>query len=143
MRSHVITGIVAVAFGVIAGYALARSCRSDSLLDAPDAAGATVARYADRKLTLAEAEAELRLPGSEASASVVATPEARKSFVEGLVRLDLLAHLAEEKGYARDPAFVRRVKQELAATYLEKEFEAPARKAAPTDEDVAKYFEEN
>jgi hypothetical protein len=139
-------GIIAatgVALGLLAGYAIARSSGSGSLMDAPDASGPTLARYSGQKLTLGEAEAELRVPGRQISAGVLSTPEGRRGYVEGLVRLDLLARLAEEKGYHRDPAFVRRVKQELAATYLEKEFEEPARKRVPTDEEVAKYFEES
>lgn len=137
-----VIAVVGVGLGLVAGYGVARLSGSGSLLDAPDASGPTLARYAGGKLTLSEAEAELRVPGSQASSSVVSTPEARRSFVEGLVRLDLLARLAEEKGYHRDPAFLRRVRQELAATYLEKELEEPARKRAPTDDDVARYFEE-
>jgi hypothetical protein len=138
-----ITAAIGVALGLMAGYGFARLSGSGSLLDAPNASGPTLARYAGRKLTLSEAEAGLRVPGSQASASVVSTPEARRSYVEGLVRLDLLARLAEEKGYHRDPAFVRRVRQELAAIYLEKEFEEPTRKQAPTDPELAKYFEES
>lgn len=141
-RDFVIAAI-AVTVGLLAGFGVARLSGSGSLINAADASGPTLARYAGRKLTLGEAEAELRGPGSQASASVVSTPEGRRSYVEGLVRLDLLARLAEEKGYHRDPAFVRRLKQELAATYLEKEFEEPERKRAPTDGDVAKHFEEN
>lgn len=106
------------------------------------AEGAILARYAGAKLTLGEAEAQLALPNPP-SPSVFATPEGRKGWVEGLVRLDLLARLAEEKGYARDPAFLLRMKQELAATVLAKEFEEPQRKRAPTDDEVAQYFREH
>ncbi len=142
-KRDAIVAVLGAAFGILVCQAFARFFEHDSLLDAPNASGPTLARYAGRTLTLGEVEAELRAPGNQASASVVSTPEGRRSYVEGLVRLDLLARLGEEKGYHRDPAFVRRLKQELAATYLEKEFEEPARKGAPTDEEIAKYFEEN
>lgn len=133
---------IGIGLGLLSGYAAARYSESRFLLDAPAASGPTLARYAGRKLALGEVQAQLALPNAP-SASLLSTPEGRKSYVEGLVRLDLLARLAEEKGYHRDPPFVRRVRQELAAMYLEKEFEEPARKRAPTDEEVAKYFEES
>ncbi len=128
--------------GLLAGYGLAHFSAPPSVVDPPGASGATLARYAGRKLTLGDAQAQLALPNAP-SASLLSTPEGRKSYVEGLVRLDLLARLAHEKGYDRDPAFLTRARQELAAMYLENEFEEPARKRAPTDAEVAKYFEES
>ncbi len=142
-RRIVMTAAVSLAAGALAGVGIASLLRRDSVIEPPKPSGPTLARYAGRKLTLGEAEAELRGPGSQFSGSVVSTPEGRRSYVEGLVRLDLLARLAQEKGYHRDPAFVRRLKQELAAMYVDKEFEEPERKQAPTDADISKYFEEN
>lgn len=142
-RRIVITAAVSLAVGGLAGAGIASLLRRDSIIEPTKPSGPTLARYAGRKLTLGEAEADLRIPGSQMSGSVVSTPEGRRSYIEGLVRLDLLARLAQEKGYHRDPAFVRRLEQELAATYVDKEFEEPERKQAPTDADVSKYFEEN
>jgi peptidyl-prolyl cis-trans isomerase C len=139
----IITAAISLAVGALAGAGIASALRDDSLVGAGPSSGPTLARYSGRKLTLGEAEAELRAPGSQISGSVLSTPEGRKGYVEGLVRLDLLARLAEEKGYHRDPAFLRRLKQELAATWLEKEFEEPERKRAPTDDEIRKYFEEH
>jgi peptidyl-prolyl cis-trans isomerase C len=70
-------------------------------------------------------------------------PEARKGLVEDLVREQLLAHLAEEKGYQRDPELARRYAEELGNVYLEKEFEEPERKKAPTDDELRNYFDEH
>jgi len=134
--------VVGMTLGLLAGYGLAHFSAPPSVVDPPGASGATLARYAGRKLTLGDAQAQLALPNAP-SASLLSTPEGRKSYVEGLVRLDLLARLAHEKGYDRDPAFLTRARQELAAMYLENEFEEPARKRAPTDAEVAKYFEES
>jgi hypothetical protein len=67
-------GIIAatgVALGLLAGYAIARSSGSGSLMDAPDASGPTLARWSGQKLTLGEAEAELRVPGRQISAGVL------------------------------------------------------------------------
>jgi hypothetical protein len=139
----VITAAISLAIGALVGAGITALSRDDSLLGAGPSSGPTLARYSGRNLTLGEAESELRAPGSQISSGVLSTPEGKKGFVEGLVRVDLLARLAEEKGYHRDPAFTRRVKQELAALYLRKEFEEPERKKAPTDAEIAKYFEEN
>src|SRR6266511_5275245 len=142
VKREVVIAVLCTSTGLLAGYALARSPAPPSVVDAPSASGPTLARYAGRKLALGEAQAQLALPNAP-SASLLSTPEGRKSYVEGIVRLDLLARLAHEKGYGRDPAFLTRARQELAAMYLEKEFEEPARKRAPTDDEVAKYFEES
>src|SRR6266540_3604867 len=132
VKREVVIAVLCTSTGLLAGYALARSPAPPSVVDAPSASGPTLARYAGRKLALGEAQAQLALPNAP-SASLLSTPEGRKSYVEGIVRLDLLARLAHEKGYGRDPAFLTRARQELAAMYLEKEFEEPARKRAPID----------
>ena len=119
---------ISVTLGALVGARIAAAMRNDSLLAAGPSTGPALARFSGRTLTLGDAEAELRAPGNPLAANVVSTPEAKKEFVEGVVRLELLARLAEEKGYHRDPAFVRRLKQELAAAWLEKEFEEPQRK---------------
>jgi hypothetical protein len=138
-----ITAAISLALGALVGAGMSSITRDDSILGAGPSSGPTLVRYSGRTLTLGEAEAELRAPGSQISSGVLSTPEGKKGFVEGLVRVDLLARLAEEKGYHRDPAFTRRVKQELAALYLLKEFEEPERARAPTDAEIAKYFEEH
>lgn len=138
-----ITAAISLAVGALAGAGITSALRDDSILAGGPSGGPVLARYSGRELTLAEADAELRAPGSQVSAGVLSTAEGKKGFVEGLVRVDLLARLAEEKGYHRDAAFRRRMKQELAATYLQREFEEPERKRAPTDAEIEKYFTEN
>jgi parvulin-like peptidyl-prolyl isomerase len=138
----VVTVSLCLVVGALAAVAFASAWRAPSMLDGEKSSGPILAHVAGRDLRLGEVDHQLRLPNPPAAA-LLSTPDGRKSYVEGLVRLDLLAHLAEEKGYARDPAFLLRMKQELAATYLEKEFEEPERKRAPTDDELARYFEEN
>lgn len=142
-RRIIITAAISLALGALGGAGISSVARDGSVRDAGAGGGPALARYAGRKLTLGEVQAELAAPGSQISSGVLSSPEGRRSYVEGLVRVDLLARLAEEKGYHRDPAFVRRLKQELAATYLEKEYEEPERKRAVTDEEVSKHFEAN
>jgi parvulin-like peptidyl-prolyl isomerase len=72
----------------------------------------------------------------------LAAPEARKQLVEELVREQVLARLAEEKGYQRDPEVARRYAEELGRFYVEKEFEEPERRKAPGDDELRKYFDE-
>lgn len=69
------------------------------------------------------------------------SPKAARGVVEELVRARILAGLAIEKGYDRDPQLSQRYAEQLANLYLEKEFEAAERSKAPTDDEVKAYFE--
>ncbi len=73
--------------------------------------------------------------------SALHSPKAARVVVEGLVRARILAELAIEKGYDRDPQLSQRYAEQLAALYLEKEFEAAERKQAPTDDEVKGFFD--
>jgi hypothetical protein len=68
-------------------------------------------------------------------------PEVAKRIVDDLVRTRILAALAKEKGYDRDPEIAQRHAEQLASGYLEKEFEAPERAKPPTDEEVRGWLE--
>ncbi len=134
--------VVVVLLVGASGYMLGHSSRSKGPLDESAADGRVIARFAGQALHASELEARLRaLP--EMTRVRLASPEARRAFVEDLVRERLLAHLAEEKGYQRDPEFARRYAEELGTFYLEKEFEEPERRKAPTEDEVRKYFEEH
>lgn len=73
--------------------------------------------------------------------SALRSPKAARGVVEDLVRARILAALAIEKGYDRDPELSQRHAEQLAALYLEKEFEGPERTKAPTDDEVKTFFE--
>lgn len=132
---------VVVALAAAGGYWVGRASRTGSVLDAA-ADGAVVAQFSGHSLRAGDVEARLRAMPDVARARL-ASSEARKGFVEDLVREQLLAYLAEEKGYQRDPEFARRYAEELGSFYLEKEFEEPERRKAPTEDEVRKYFEEH
>jgi peptidyl-prolyl cis-trans isomerase C len=72
--------------------------------------------------------------------AMLAAPAQRKTFVENLVKFELLAQEAIRRGYERDPAFVQKSKQRLGQILLEKEVEKPLLSKAPTEGDVRKYF---
>ncbi len=131
---------IAVVLAAVGGYWAGRASRSGGPLDSPGGEGPAVARFSRQTLHAGEVEARLRaLP--ETTRTRLASPEARKAFVEDLVRERLLAYLAEEKGYQRHPEFAKRYAEELGTFYLEKEFEEPERGRAPTEDDVRQYFE--
>jgi len=133
--------VVLVLLAAVGGYSLGRMARTRSALDGAGG-GAVVARFAGRALHATEVEARLRaLP--EGIRSRIGSLEARKAFVEELVREQLLARLAEEKSYQRDPEFAKRYAEELGSFYLQKEFEEPEGRKAPTEDEVRKYFEEH
>ena len=73
--------------------------------------------------------------------SALRSPKAARGVVEELVRARILAGLAVEKGYDRDPQLSQRYAEQLANLYLEKEFEAAERSKAPTDDEVKAFFE--
>jgi parvulin-like peptidyl-prolyl isomerase len=139
---HRILVALAVTLAALGGYWAGSASRSAGTLGGSGGEGAVIARFARKALHASEVEARLRaLP--EMARARLTSAEARRTFVEDLVRERLLAHLAEEKGYQRDPEFARRYAEELGAFYLEKEFEEPERRKAPTEDEVRKYFEEH
>ncbi len=132
--------VVVVTLAALGGYWAGRSSRSAGPLGGGHGEGAVIARFAGEALHASDVESRMRaLP--EATRARLAAPEARKVFVEDLVRERLLAHLAEQKGYQRDPEFAKRYAEELGSYYLEKEFEEPERRKAPTEDEVRQYFE--
>src|SRR6266542_2701333 len=68
-------------------------------------------------------------------------PEVARRILDDLVRTRILATLAREKGYDRDPEIAQRQAEQLAAAFVEKELEAPERAKPPTDDEVRAYLE--
>ncbi|MGB8930851.1 MAG: hypothetical protein WCC48_06335, partial [Anaeromyxobacteraceae bacterium] len=124
-----------------AGYWVGHGSSPKSVLDSTGD-GEVVARFSGHVLRAGDVEARMRAMPDMVRARFKA-PEARKGLIEDLVREQLLAHLAEEKGYQRDAEVARRYAEELGNVYLEKEFEEPERKKAPTDDELRKYFDEH
>ena len=131
--------VVALLVAAAGGYWAGCGSRTRNVLDS-NAEGAVIARFGAHALHAGEFEARLRAT-PEVAKERLASPEGRKQLVEEMVRQQLLAHRAEEKGYQRDPEFAKRYAEELGAFFLEKEFEEPERRRAPTDEELRKYFD--
>jgi peptidyl-prolyl cis-trans isomerase C len=104
--------------------------------------GPVVARFGGESIRTEEIEAQLKSQPDALRANF-ATPVGRKEYVEGLIRVELLARKGQDKGYDRDPEFLRRYKQEVAGLYLQRDFEQEEKKRAPTEEEVRKYFEDH
>jgi peptidyl-prolyl cis-trans isomerase C len=132
--------VIAVLAAALAGYAFGHRSRDAGAQS--DEAGPVVARFAGNALHAAGIEAQVGAQPDVLRARL-ATPEGRKEYVEELVRVELLARKGEEKGYHRNPDFLRRYKQEIAGLYLEKNFEQEEKRRAPTDADVRKYFDDH
>jgi peptidyl-prolyl cis-trans isomerase C len=129
MRWNVIAVLtVFAAFG--AGFLIARRTAPPDPLDA--GTGEVVARARGVEVRASDVAPALGGPAGM-------TPPAQ--VAEEMARTRYLARLAEEKGYARDPGFVRRYAEELARLYVEKEIEEPERKRVPNDDEVRAYFE--
>jgi parvulin-like peptidyl-prolyl isomerase len=134
--------VIVVLLTAAGGYWAGRTSRQSGVLDGSGGDGAVVTRFAGRTLRASEVQARAgALP--EMMRARVASADARKAFVEELVRGELLAHLAEEKGYERDPEFLKRYVEELGSFYLQKEFEEPERKKTLSDDELHKYFDEH
>lgn len=65
---------------------------------------------------------------------------AARRLVEELVRTRVLATSAQQKGYDRDPEVARRLAEQLAAAYVEKEVDGPGG-APATDDEIRAYLE--
>ena len=139
MQKTLVIGL-AVVVAAAGGYWAGRAWYPKGVLDGGE--GVVVARFAGRTLHASAVEARLRaLP--EIARARLASAEARKKFIEDLARGQLLAHLAEEKGYQHDPEFAKRYADELGTFFIEKEFEEPERRKGPTDDELRKYFDEH
>ncbi|MGB8931454.1 MAG: peptidylprolyl isomerase [Anaeromyxobacteraceae bacterium] len=139
MNKPLLLAVIVLSSG--AGYWAGHASSPKSILDSTGD-GPVVARFSGHVLRVGDVEARLRAMPDMVRARYRA-PEARKGLIEDLVREQLLAHLAEEKGYQRDSELTRRYAEELGNVYLEKEFEEPERKKAPTDDELRKYFDEH
>jgi parvulin-like peptidyl-prolyl isomerase len=136
-----ITTLLAL-FAGAGGYAYGRHAAATSPLAVPVADGPAIARYRDGAVPRAEVEAEIAKQPDVLRAALRA-PGARKTFTEGIVRSEVFAHEAERQGLQKDPEFVRRYREVLGRFYVERTFEAPQKKAAPTDDEVRAFFEAN
>lgn len=125
-----------------AGHVVGRRSVVPGLLDAGRLAGASVATFRGGAIASADVEA-LLASHPEAFRAQLRSPEARKAFVEDLVRRELLAREGERRGLHREREFLRRYQEDLARALLEKEIDAPQRDAEPTDAEVRAFYDEH
>ncbi len=133
---------VLVAASLVAGYALGRASVTPGLLSGLPPKGPALATFRGGAVTRADILAALdKQP--YALRERLRTFEARRELVEEMVRVELFAVEGERKGLHRDPIFLQRYKDELGRAFLEAEFEAPQRKAGPTDAEVRAFYDQN
>ncbi len=137
-----LVSVGAAIVAAFAGYAYGRHSAATSPLAAPGAGGPAIARFRGGTVPRAQLEAEIAKQ-PEVMRAALRTPAARKAFTDGIVRFELLAREAERQDFQKDPEFVRRYKEALGKFYVEKAFEAPQKKATPTDDEVRGFFETN
>ncbi len=127
--------VVALTVAFACGVAIGRLWRGGAL-HADD--GRRVAAFRGGVVGASAARAALL---QEPAALRSANTQVARRVVDDLVRSRILAALAVEKGYDRDPDFAHRQAEQLASLYLEREFEAPERGKAPIDDEVRAYFD--
>jgi parvulin-like peptidyl-prolyl isomerase len=128
------TGL-ALAAALVAGIAIGRLSAEGS---APPADRPRVVTFRGGEVGAGAVRAAL---AQEPAATRSGHLEVAKRIVDDLVQTRILAALATEKGYDRDPEFAQRQAEQLASLYLEKEFEAPERTKLPTDDEVRAWLE--
>lgn len=103
--------------------------------------GPVVAKVGEREITLGEVEARLnQLP--PALRSKISKPEDMLKFVQEYVVTELLADAARRKGYDANPEVNRAVEEAKKSLMVQKLLEEKiARNAAPSEEELRKYYE--
>ncbi len=141
MRTALVSIACAVA-AAAAGYGYGHRTAATSPLAAATAAGPAIAKFRGGAVPRAALEAEIAQQ-PEVIRAALRAPAARKTLVDSVVRREVLAHEAERLGWQKDPEFVRRYEDALDKFYVEKAFEAPQRKKAPTDDEVRAFYDAN
>jgi parvulin-like peptidyl-prolyl isomerase len=131
--------LAAVAVALVYGaYRAGRAAGPRSPLDPKRDDGPVVARYAGRTLHLAEVQARVdALP--EGIRARLDAAGAREELVNDMVRLELVARAAEERGHHRDPEFARRYAQELGQLHVRREVDE--RQKPVTDDEVRAWLD--
>jgi peptidyl-prolyl cis-trans isomerase C len=102
--------------------------------------GTPVATFGDDSITVEELQQRF----AELSPLIRAryqTPEQRKDYVEGLARFELLVAEARRRNLQNEPEVVEATKKAMYQKLMQKEFEE--KKVAPTDAEIAEYYEKH
>lgn len=142
MNRKILLAVLCLLAALAGGYALGRASVSPGLLSREETRGPSIATFRGGALARADVVAALEKQ-PDAFRDQLRTFAAKKALVEEMVRFELLAREGERKGHQRDTEFLRRYKEQLGRTFLEKEFEEPQRKLAPSDADVRALYDEH
>lgn len=135
--------IAAVALAALAfAFALGRASVAPGLLRGEEVGGPAIARFRGGALSRAQVLASLEKQPA-AFRDQLRKFEAKKALVEEMVRFELLALEGERKGNHRDPAFLRRYKEELGRRFVEAQVDEPQRKSPPADAEVKAFYGEH
>jgi parvulin-like peptidyl-prolyl isomerase len=135
MRILLIAPVLVALYGA---YRLGAASTSSSPLDPQRDEGPAVVRYAGRVLHLSELQARVDALPDPMRTRLDGVP-AREEFVKEMVKLELLARAAEDKGYHRDPEFLRRYAHELGQLLVRKEVDE--RHKPPNDDEVRAWLD--
>jgi parvulin-like peptidyl-prolyl isomerase len=134
--------VAVAALSAVGGYLVGRRSLPPSPLAAEVQQGEVFARFDGHALTVRDLERQIDAQPAPIRERLASADE-RREFATAYVKALVLAHRAEARRYHQEPDFVRRYAQELAAVLLEKDFEAPERAKAPTDDELRAYFAEH
>jgi peptidyl-prolyl cis-trans isomerase C len=129
---------------VLLGAGLLAGCKSGSKTKGSGSTGQgeVVARIGDQVITTGDLEAHINRQPAFARARY-STPEKKKELLDNLVRFEVMAREAKQRGYDNDPDVQRAVKQEMIRQLVTKEIETPLSPEAIAETDVARYYEKN
>ena len=104
--------------------------------------GKVAARIGDLTITLKEFERRLSEQAPYARARY-GSIERKKEFLDNLVRFEVLAAEAAQRGYDRDPDVVQQMKQTMVRKLMSREVQGLVKLADVTDEEMRQYYEEH
>ncbi|MFT5430782.1 MAG: peptidyl-prolyl cis-trans isomerase C [Myxococcota bacterium] len=101
-----------------------------------------VAKVGDVTITLGDVESQLSSQPAFARARFRSFDK-KVEFLNNLVQFELLAMEAQAKGYDTDPDVVLAMKRAMIQEYTQNDLQKLVTAASVTDEDVARYYENN
>lgn len=143
--SNKLVAILALPLVALAWYAGLQTGRRNAPASAQAPAssvgpGTPVATFEGGAVTLEELKAQIEEQAPMMRARYT-SPEGKRSFLERIVRTELLAREAQRKGYAEDPDVQRQHKRNLVAVFVQKEFEEAQQKQPVADEAIKAFYQ--
>src|SRR5262245_39523705 len=126
---------------LVGGALLIAACHKDPAAGTDEARKLSVARVGSRVITVGDLEQRLN-EQSVFERDKYRSDEAKKEFLDRVVRYELLAEEGLRRGYDRDPEIVRAFRQQIATKVVKEEFLSDQRSAA-SKADVKKYYREH